>query len=110
MKFSFAASVAIILLTIVILVGCTTSQQTVQFKTIGAAEAAVSSAYSAYADLVASGKIPTNSVPLVSRAFNGFQALANVAVVTRGLSLTNAPTVDLALEANKFVWLVNSTK
>lgn len=108
MKFSFAASLAIVLLTIAILAGCTTSQQTIQYKTIGATEAAVSGAFSAYVDLVAKGKIPTNSVPLVSRAFNGFQAAANTAVVSHNLSLTNLPPDDLVQIANNFILIVNA--
>lgn len=110
MKFSFAASLAIVLLTISILVGCTTTQQTTEYKTVAAAEASVSGAYSAYLDLVVTGKITTNSVPRVSKAFNAFQATANGVVVTRGLFATNAPPPDLVQAAADAIAIINSAK
>lgn len=95
---------------LVVEIGCSTSQQTKEYKTVAATEASVAGAYSAYLDLVITGKVATNSVPRVSRAFNSFQAAALAAVVTRGLFATNAPPPDLLQAAADVMAIINSAK
>ena len=87
--------------------GCTTSQQTTAFKTIGAAEAAVSSANHAYLDAVVTGQIPTNSVPQVEAAFNDTQlTLHTAAALASGGSNAPPPAVASA----KATAFINMTK
>lgn len=61
------------------------------YKSLGATELTVSSAYTAYTDLVIQGKVPTNDVPRVSHAFNSFQAGMSAAVIAAQFN-TNAPS------------------
>lgn len=80
--------------------GCTTTQQTTAYNTIGSVEAAGKAAYDGYAALVINGTIPTNTVPQASLAYNQLQADAVLAATlseqgTNALANTNL-TADLA--------------
>jgi hypothetical protein len=90
--------------------GCTTSQQTTAYKTIGATEAAVLNANAAYLDSVVTGQTPTNSVPTVESAFNDMQfALHQAAAFASGG--TNSPTSPaLDAKANAFINMASFRK
>lgn len=90
------------------LTNCATSTQTTEFKTISAAETAVNASYSGYLDLVETGKLATNSVPQVSKAYNDFQASASIAILTHGLSVTNPVPSDLATLAANVLTLITT--
>lgn len=96
------------LLFLLCLIGCTTSQQTTAFKTIGTAEAAVINANRAYLDSVVTGQTPTNSVPTVEAAFNDTQlALHQAAAMASGG--TNAPVPAVAqVKAQNFIGLTKA--
>jgi superfamily II DNA/RNA helicase len=64
-----------VFISLVALIGCVSSG----YKTIYTLEQSVRTAYEGYCSLVIQGKVPTNDVPRVSRAFNDFQASALVA-------------------------------
>lgn len=68
------------------------------YTTLATVEASTLAAYSSYCQLVVAGQIPTNSVPMVSRDFNLFQATmsATVAVAAQG---TNSPTTQPVSDA-----------
>lgn len=98
------------LLACLVLIGCTTSQQTTAFKTIGTAEAAVIGANAGFLDSVVTGQTSTNAVPTVEAAFNATQlALHQAAALASGG--TNAPpSPATAAQAQNFINLANSTK
>jgi uncharacterized lipoprotein YmbA len=82
------------------IVGCTTTQQTTAYNTIGAVEAAGKTAYDGYAALVIAGTVPTNTVPQASEAYNQLQADALLAATlssegTNAIASTNL-TADLS--------------
>lgn len=60
--------------------GCTTSQQTVAYKTIYGVEVATTSAYDAYAKLVIKGTVSTNDLAKVSAAYNKFQKAVSLSI------------------------------
>lgn len=108
LRIILAMTVVLAMAALVALTGCSTSQQTVSYQTLSGLETATSAAYSAYIDLVVSGKVTTNDVPTVSHAFNDFQAamvLATIAV-QNNTNLT-APT-NLVTEAAAVVTLINT--
>lgn len=79
---------------ILLFAGCTTSQQTTAYKTIGSVESTGVTAYDDYCLLVAKGTIPTNSVPRVSAVFAQLQADCLLAATiasqgTNGIATTN---------------------
>lgn len=76
--------------------GCGTTASTTEYKTISAAETAVNSSYSAYLDLVALGKVSTNAVPQVSKAYNLFQQAASLAIATHNLNPASPVPPELA--------------
>lgn len=91
-------------------IGCTTSQQTVAYKTIGASEAAVLAANSAYLDAVVTGVVPTNSVPQVERDFNDVQMALHLAAVTASGG-ANAPIpIAVNVKVMNFTNAVNVPK
>src|ERR1039457_3990621 len=95
------ASIALV----VLIVGCA-STQTTEYKTIAAAETGVNTAYNGYLDLVEQGKIVTNAVPQISKAYNDFQSAATIAILTHGLSVTNPVPPNLALLATSVLTLL----
>lgn len=64
----------------VITSSCSTTQQERTYKTIYSVQATTVAAYDAYVSQVIAGKVATNGLPSVSRAFNKFQASTLVAL------------------------------
>ena len=96
------------LIVAVVLIGCTTSQQTKVYNTLYTTEQSVVAAVDAYDTLVINGTLTTNAVPQVSKVFNDFQAAMRVAVVTASYN-TNAITPPaLAVEAQSVINLINT--
>lgn len=60
--------------------GCTSTQQTVAYKTLYGIEVATTGAYDGYTASVIKGLLPTNNVPKISHAYNDFQSAMGVAV------------------------------
>lgn len=76
--------------------GCNTTVQQTAFPRLYAVEVATTAAYDAYVRSVLLGKVATNDLPRVSKAFNTFQASALVALDTVSFN-TNAlcpPTIS----------------
>lgn len=107
---SLLLALGLLVVFIGLVIGCQSPTANTQFKTISAAETSVNAAYSAYVDLVVTGKIPTNSVPQVASAFNSFQSAAHVAIVNHGLNLTNAPPEGLANLAANIIILIRTAE
>jgi hypothetical protein len=93
-----------------IIVGCTTTQQTKLYNSLYTTEASVSAAIDSYDTLVIRGQLPTNDVPRVSHVFNLFQASFLVAVDAAKYN-TNAITPPaLAVEAQDVINLIQTIK
>jgi hypothetical protein len=89
-------------LCVALVVGCT-SPSTTTYNTLSSVEATTSAAYTGYLSSVVHGIVPTNSVPVVSRDFNLFQAVmaATVAVAAQG---SNAPvTTQVSAAASQVI-------
>lgn len=65
----------------VIITGCSTSQQRTIYNTLASTEAAAQATTTGYFTAAAKGLADTNGIPQVSKAFNDFQAVMQVAVV-----------------------------
>lgn len=82
----------IVPVSVVMLAGCTTSQNTVVYKTLYGVEVSTTGAYDGYVLSIAKGLTTTNALPQVSQAFNIFQSTMSLAVLTaRGDSNAIAP-------------------
>lgn len=88
--------------------GCNTTQQTNIYNSLQTIETTADTSYQTYIGLVVTGKIPTNSVPQVSRAYNDLHAaIATAAVLDQ--SGTNAFTItNVTSELSSFVTLVTT--
>lgn len=95
---------------LLIVVGCTTTQQTTAFKTISSAEATVNLANDSYQSLVIKGAIPTNDVPKVSHLYNNFQAAELIALDAVQFNSNAISPSSLVVEGQDFVNLINSIK
>jgi hypothetical protein len=90
------------------LFGCTTTQQTTAYKTIGSVEVSAVAAYDGYCTLVIQGTVPTNSVPQVAAAYNQLQsdALLAASVASQG---TNAiATTNLLTDLTQLTSVVTT--
>lgn len=96
------------LLAVVLLVaGCTTTQQTIAYKTIGTLEQGATSSYDAYFNLVLKNQLPTNGLPAASAAFNHFQDSAKLATLA-AMNNTNAlAPASLADEESQLLKLIS---
>ena len=81
-----------------VLIGCATQSATA-YKTLAALQATTSSAYAGYLDLVVTGQIKTNSVPVVSRDYTLYLAAWNgaVSIASQGTNASaTQPVTDAA--------------
>lgn len=65
--------------TIALLPSCTQPQSAVTFNTLYSVEKSTLAAYDSYVGLVIDGKVGTNDLPTISRAFNNFQVAMQAA-------------------------------
>jgi hypothetical protein len=94
----------------VAIVACTTSQVSTAAKTLATVEITTKTAYDGYLTLVVTGKVRTNEVPAVSKAFNDFQAAMVLAVVSVQNN-TNALAPDsLVQEGQAVINLISTVK
>lgn len=98
------------ILSVAVIIGCTTNQQTTAFKTIGAAEATVNFAHDSYQGLVIKGVIATNTVPEVSHLYNNFQAAELLALDAVQFNTNAIAPSSLIVEGQDLVNLINSIK
>ena len=103
-------SLAITSLTVALIIGCTTPQQTTTFNTIASLEQTTHAAYQGYLALVLKGSVRTNDVPQVSKIYNDFQA-GVILAATINQSNTNAlAPSNLVDESIALVNLINTVK
>lgn len=105
-RFAIAAS----LLAAIIIIGCTTSQQTAAFNTIYSLSHGVNSAYSAYCDGIIAGTYSTNSNPTIAKAFNDYQASSLVALDAVQYNTNALAPPALTTEAQDVINLITAAK
>lgn len=66
---------------LLIVVGCSTSQQRTNFNTLGSIEATGTATVDGYYLAAAKGLADTNGIPEVSKVYNEFQSVMQVAVL-----------------------------
>lgn len=94
----------------VAIVACTTNQVSVAAKTLATVEITTKTAYDGYLTLVVTGKVRTNEVPVISKAFNDFQAAMVLSVVSVQNN-TNALAPDsLIQEGQAVINLISTVK
>jgi hypothetical protein len=91
-------------------VGCTTSQQTLTYKTLYTLETSTTAAYDSYLALVVNGTLATNAVPAVSAKFNLFQASFLVALSAAQYNTNALAPASLAQESADVINLINVIK
>ena len=92
------------------LMGCKASQQQVAYNTIYSVQKATVASYDAYLSLVIQGKVATNDVPRVSKAFNVFQASSLVAMDGVQFNTNALAPASLVTEANDVINLITIAK
>lgn len=98
----------ILSLFIACLIGCTTTQQSVTYKTLFGLETATVGAYDAYSASVIKGAIATNDVPKVSHVFNDFQASMQVAIVAAQNNTNALAPASLVQESDAVINLITT--
>jgi hypothetical protein len=90
-----------------VVVACSTTQQRQAVNTIGGVETTATAAVDSYYTLVIKGKLGTNDVPTVSRAYDSLQASVRLALgVVQNNTNALAPS-SLITESMGLVNLVN---
>lgn len=95
-------------LSLLVVAGCTTSQQTTAYTTIATVEQTATVAVDGYYSLVLKGIVTTNSVPIVSKAFNDLQAAGMLAATTAQAGTNALAPSSLILEASQLGTLITS--
>lgn len=100
-----------ITLSLLLLVGCTTSQQSTSFKTISSLETTTTAAYTSYVDLVLQNKLPADdNFRKASRLFNDFQAATMLAVTATQNGANAVAPSALVQESADIIALVTQLK
>lgn len=93
-----------------IIIGCNTSQQTTAYNTIFSLQRTVSASYSGYLDATIKGSVSTNSLPKISKAFNDFQAAAQVAMDAVQYNTNALASPALLTEGQDVINLIKTAK
>ena len=94
---------------LILAVGCV-SQSRATFNTLASVQTVTTGAYNTYLDLVIQHKIPTNSVPQVSKDYNFFQTVWTATVIVAQWNTNNPPTQVVMDAAQKVVNSINTAK
>lgn len=98
------------ILSLAVLIGCTTSQQSTAFKSIATVEATVNVANDGYQQLVIVGQLPTNDVPKIAHLYNAFQASELIALDAVQFNTNALAPSALIIEGQDFVNVVTAIK
>jgi len=80
--------------------GCAGLSTVAGYQTLGTLEASSNASYQTYNQLVVSGQVKTNDLPIVAKAYNTFQVVMIQAII-QAQNNTNAPvTVDVQTAAS----------
>lgn len=97
-----------ILAAALIVVGCTTNQQKVAFNSLATLEQTTTAAVDAYDSLVIQGKVATNGVPQVSKAYNDFQVSFVLALDAVRFNTNAVSPPSLVVESQDLVNLIST--
>jgi hypothetical protein len=95
-------------LSLLVVAGCTTSQQTTAYTTIATVEQTATVAVDGYYSLVLKGIVTTNSIPIVSKAFNDLQAAGTLAAAASQAGANALATSNLVVEASSLGALIQT--
>lgn len=96
-------------LAVAFIIGCA-SQSRTAYNTLASVQTTTTGAYNGYLNLVVQGKLPTNSVPVVSKDYNLFQATWTAAVMVAQWN-TNTVAPQPVLDASaKVITDINTAK
>jgi hypothetical protein len=101
-----AIVLAVSIPSIVLIQGCTTSQQTIAYNTLYSVEHGVVSAYDGYLDTVVAGTTSTNGLHRVSVAYNTFQASFKIALDAAQFNTNALAPLNLQVEAADVINLI----
>lgn len=90
--------------------GCTTTQQRQAVNTIAGVETSATAAVDAYYTLVVKGKVSTNGLPKVSRAYDSLQASVRLALTVVQNNTNALAPASLITESTDLINLVNQVK
>ena len=93
---------------IVAIVGCSTTAQRTAYNTISSIDATATVAVDGYYTLVLQGKVPTNSVPAVSKAYNELKLAEQVAETASQAGTNALAPANLILEASQLGTLIQT--
>lgn len=99
------------LIALLFVIGCASANKTL-YQTLSSVQLTTSGAYSAYLDLVVTGKLATNSVPTVSKDYTIFQGVWNSAVSAGSLgvnTVATAPVTDAAAKVLADITIAKGT-
>lgn len=90
--------------------GCKTSQQQTAYKTIYSLEKATTAAYDGYLDLVIAGKVGTNDMPKLAKAYNSFQAAELIALDAVQFNTNALAPANLVIESRDIINFINKIR
>ena len=96
--------------TVALMPACSSTQQTVTYKTLYSLENLTLTAYDAYMDHVIAGKTRTNDVPKISKAFNTFQASMATAVDAAQFNTNALAPTSLMILSEDLINLINTAR
>lgn len=93
---------------VVIITGCTTNSQRTAYNTIASVEQTATVAVDDYYTLVIQGKLSTNGIPTISKAYNDLQATISLAVLTTENGTNALAPGNIVLEASQLGTLITT--
>ena len=92
-----------------VLLGCA-SQSKLLYNTLASVESVTTGAFNGYLNLSVTGKIPTNSVPTISRDYNNFQALWATAVAVAQFQTNTIAPGPVVTASSNLLYEINVAK
>lgn len=106
-KLILALLIAAAPISMVALVGCTTTQQTTAYKTLYSVETSTTAAYDGYLSLLIKGSVATNGAPTVASYYNKFQGSFRVALSLAENNTNALAPINLITESQDVINLIN---
>ena len=110
MKKTILSLAFVALLPLFVALTCNPSQQKVAFNSIASVEQTATAAVNSYYALVINGKVPTNNVPTVSRAYNDLQASVTLAATISEAGTNALAPAALSVELNALLNLITTAE
>jgi len=102
------ATVAMLIFTLQL--ACSTTTQRQAINTIGSVETAATASVDSYFSLVLQGKLPTNNVPQVTRAYNALQQSVKTSLDLVQNNTNSLAPANLSKELTDLINVVNQAK